>query len=446
MEMKKLMNFFYLMLIVVFLILSASCRKTESDPTPSIDPFANGTNVRNMIVVVSDMHMGADESYTECKDNRAPLAKLLGQMRVSPNVKELVIAGDLIDEWFVPADVDTYGGKGQTDFVQRLAATNKIVFDVLNQIIKEGTIKVTYVPGNHDLAITAENVSLILPGINQARDAQQGLGTYTPADFPILAIEHGHRYNFFCAPDPISNKDIAPGSIMPPGYFFTRIATLASVQKVSTPGDTLPIITLKNGPVNESQGLIFQYWQTWAGLVKMFPISNKFNDPVIITNINGFTRNYSVDDIVPYQLIKDGFIDVNLSKGIYDTANWSQREDINEVAVKFPVSQAIAEANSNAATDNQANVQYFMNPNSNKRIVVFGHTHQPEIIASSNTNGEYCIYANSGTWIDNNPHLTTMNFVVITPQTSDPSSQTFVKLYNFMDEVVSLMAVDELRY
>lgn len=443
--MKKLVRIIYPLLITILLILTASCRKTESDPTPPIDPFANGTNVRNMIVVVSDMHMGADETYTECKDNRAPLAKLLGQIRVSPNVKELVIAGDLIDEWFVPANIDTYEGKGQADFVERLAATNKVVFDALNQIIQEGKIKVTYVPGNHDLAITAENVSLILPGINQARDNQQGLGTYTPTDLSILAIEHGHRYNFFCAPDPISNKDIAPGSIMPPGYFFTRIASLASVQKVSTPGDVLPTLTLTD-PVNESQSLLFQYWQTWAGLVEMFPISNKFNEPLIITNINGFTQTYSVDDIVPYQLITDGFIDVNVSKGIYDTANWSQREDINEVSVKFPVAQAITEANSNTATDDQAKIQYFMNPDSDKRIVVFGHTHQPEIKASNNSKGEYCIYANSGTWIDTNPHQTTMNFVVITPQTSDPSTQTFVKLYNFMDEVVSLMAVDELRY
>ena len=109
--------------------------------------------------------------------------------------------------------------------------------------------------------------------------------------------------------------------------------------------------------------------------------------------------------------------------------------------------QAMADADNNAKTDDQAKVQYFMNPNSDKRIVVFGHTHQPEIIASNNNKGEYCIYANSGTWIDNNPHQTTMNFVVITPEnTTDPISQTYVKLYNFMNDIVSLMAVDELRY
>jgi UDP-2,3-diacylglucosamine pyrophosphatase LpxH len=445
--MKKLMRIFCSAL-VVFLIAFVSCQKSDlnSDSVPAIEPFSNGSNVRNMIVVMSDMHMGADNVYTECKENRAPLAKLLGQIRISNNVKELVIAGDLIDEWFVPANIDTYAGNGQSDFVQRLATTNKVVFDALNKIIQEGTIKVTYVPGNHDLAITAENVSLILPGINQARDEQQGLGTYTPSDFPILAIEHGHRYNFACAPDPISNQAIAPGCIMPPGYFFTRIAALAAIQKVQIHGDTLPGPALNNTG-DESQYLAYLYWKSWIGLVEMFPISNRFNVPIIITNINGFTQTYSVDDIVPYQLTAGGYIDMTLFKGIYDTANWHRREDINKVAVKFSIMQAMADADNNAKTDDQAKVQYFLNKDSKKRIVVFGHTHQPEIIASNNLKGEYCIYANSGTWIDNNPHQTTMNFVVITPENkADPLSQTYVKLYNFMGDIVSLMAVDELRY
>ena len=75
-----------------------------------------------------------------------------------------------------------------------------------------------------------------------------------------------------------------------------------------------------------------------------------------------------------------------------------------------------------------------MNPNSDKRIVVFGHTHQSKISAAQNYANEKCIYANSGTWIDNNPNMTTMktmHFVVITPQSVNASSQTLVKLYNF---------------
>ena len=72
-----------------------------------------------------------------------------------------------------------------------------------------------------------------------------------------------------------------------------------------------------------------------------------------------------------------------------------------------------------------------MNPASEKRIVVFGHTHEPKMVASENLHNKRCIYANSGTWIDHNPDKTTMNFIVITPQSVDISSQTLVKLYNF---------------
>ena len=87
-----------------------------------------------------------------------------------------------------------------------------------------------------------------------------------------------------------------------------------------------------------------------------------------------------------------------------------------------------------------------MNPASDKRIVVFGHTHESKIVAAESHDHKKCIYANSGTWIDRNPKLTTMNFVVITPQGEEASSQTVVKLYNFENEIVTMMAEESLRY
>jgi UDP-2,3-diacylglucosamine pyrophosphatase LpxH len=165
---------------------------------------------------------------------------------------------------------------------------------------------------------------------------------------------------------------------------------------------------------------------------------------IIVTNVDGFTKTYAVNDILPYQLTAGGKIDVNLYKGIQDT--WDQRQTLNHVAVNTPVDQAIAKASSVEETDNQAVLQYFMNPNSDKRIVVFGHTHVAKIISSNNYNGQKSIYVNSGTWIDRNPKLTTTNFIVITPQNTDASSQTYVKLYNFEGEVATKMAEDSLRY
>ena len=441
--MKKPIRFFNTLCIILVLGLITSCKDTDKDDN-TIDPFNNGSNQRNMIVVISDLHLGPDLAYTECKNNLKALEKLLYKIKNSANVKELVIAGDMLDEWFVPANIDTYNGQSQANYVQRIATTNKGVIDAFNAIIQEGKILVTYVPGNHDLTITAENISLILPGINQARDTSLGLGTYVPNDLPILAIEHGHRYNFFCAPDPISNQTIAQGSIIPPGYFFTRIAALHVAQECTIAGDTIPELSL-NATGGESQTLLYAYWKLWQWAINALPIENKFDEELIVTNINGFSGNFSVNDLVPFQLINGGEIDVNLFKGVQDS--WSQRQALNNVPVNIPTLQAIKNSASSTESDNQAKTQYFLNPNSNKRIVIFGHSHDAKIIASTNTNGQKTIYANSGTWVDhNNVAPTTTNFVVITPQTSDASSKTYVKLYNYMNETVTKMSEDSMRY
>ncbi len=442
--MKIVTRLFSVLLLMSFLNVFTSCKKSSDSPIVSgINPFSNGGSERNMIVVISDMHMGADMAYTECKNNLGPLVKLLQQIRTAPNVKELVIAGDLIDEWFVPANINTYLGKDQGDFVLRLAAANSGVFAALNQIIQEKKILVTYVPGNHDLGITAASVELILPGVNQARDAR-GLGTYIPASLPILAIEHGHRFNFACAPDPISNKDSVPGSILPFGYFYTRIAVLHFMQNCTVAGDTLAVIT-PNVSGNGSQQLAYFYWKICKTVLFNTPITNKFSEKIILTNSNGFTKTYSINDILPFQLTPGGFIDMNLYRGVQD--NWEERQTINNVAVHIPVASALANQRNVDSIDIQANTQYFTNPNSNKRIVVFGHTHVARIMPFTN-NGIKSIYANSGTWIDEKSGAggTTMNFVVITPQGSNVSSQTYVKIYNFEGEVVNKMAEDSLRY
>ncbi len=439
------MKILYILLIIVLLCLVAFFIRSKliTKKTTLTNPFTNDSNKRDLVVVISDLHLGADLAYAEMNDNRKPLVKLLEKARVSPNVKELVIAGDLVDEWFVPATIDTYQGKDQASFVKRIAATNKEVFDAFNQIIQEGNIKVTYVPGNHDLTVTAQQIESILPGISQARDDVQGLGTYSPAELPQLAIEHGHRYNFFCAPDPISNQSVAPGTIMPPGYFFTRIAALHVQQQCKTPSDVIPTVT-PNSSSDESQGLLYGYWKDWQFTLNSFPVTNKFDEKIITTNVDGFTSKYAINDLLPFQLTPGGAIDVNLYKGIQDT--WKERQKINHVAIDIPTDRAIKYVADPKESDNQAAIQYFTNPDSDKRIVIFGHTHVAKIVASKNSAGKNTIYANSGTWIDHNGENKTMNFVVISPQSSNPSSQTSVKLYNFQEEIVTKMAEESLRF
>lgn len=438
--MKK--SIYSLILIAFFcatLLIIPACKKSQ---LITKDAFNNGSSERSMIVVISDLHLGANLDYAEINANLKPLENLLNQIRASANVKELVIAGDLLDEWFVPANVDTYNGKDQRDFVQRIALANKEVIDAFNSIIKEGKILVTYVPGNHDLTITAQNVELILPGINQARDNVLGLGTYTPANFPELAIEHGHRYNFFCAPDHFSNQDVAPGTILPPGYFFTRIAATYIVQKLPGGKGVVTPIT-PNASGDQSQANLFKYWKLWQWAATLFTIENKFDQDILITNVNGFTDTYSVNDLLPFQKTPGGVIDVNLYKGIQD--NWTERQALNLVSKPIATDRAIEFASSDPETDSQSNLQYFSNENSNKRIVVFGHSHVARIDAYENYQGKKSIYANSGTWIDHNPKGPTTTFLVITPKSKKESSETYIKLYNFENEVITQMAIDSLH-
>ena len=434
--------------IAAFLALQIACDDSSSgeNNNPGNNPLVNGTSERSLIVVISDVHLGADIAYAEINKNLENLKNFLEQVRTSPNVKELIIAGDLLDEWFVPAGVNTYQGKDQKDFVRRIAATNKIVIDKINQIITEKKILVTYVPGNHDLTITPENVSEIMPGINLAFDEGKiGIGTYSPEMLPVLAVEHGHRVNFFCAPDPISNQAIAPGSIMPPGYFYTRLATEYLTKGKVIPGDTIkPVTILPSADI--SQKLAYKYWKVWAGPVTKFTITNKFDEKIFVTNIDGFTEKYAVNDFLPFQETPGGTIDMKLFKNIQNT--WEERQTANNVAVHIDVERAIDSVDSSHETDYQATVQYFNNPNSNKRLVVFGHSHFARMVTTTNNKGEKCIYANSGTWIDNDHKLypTTSNFVVISPQNANSTSNTVVKLYNFQNGTFNFMQADSLRY
>lgn len=386
---------------------------------------------RELVVCISDIHLGIDDRYAEIRKNRENLKSFLEQIRYSPNVKELVIAGDLFDEWFIPAQLDTFNGKTQLDFIKLIAKNNKTIIDAFNNIITDKKIKVTYVPGNHDLLFTASDVQSVLPGISQARDVQ-GLGSYSPENFPKAVIEHGHRYNFFCAPDPISNAKIAPGSILPAGYFFTRIATASVIEGHPKAGGIISEVTPNT--LGANQELAYSYWQQWKGLMSGLPVKESFDEKFITTNIDGFKNNYSINEIMPYQTMKNGAINMNLFK--VSQESWEERQTLNKVSVKISAKSAITNAAFASDSDEMSNLQYFSNPKSDKRIVVFGHTHEARILSYNTVNNQKAIYANSGTWIDKNTYPT-MTFVVLIPQKTKDSMPSFVNLYQYSSEGVS---------
>jgi UDP-2,3-diacylglucosamine pyrophosphatase LpxH len=386
--------------------------------TFSLSGIAELNNTRSQTVVISDLHLGVDDAFAECKNNRKALVDFLNQINNSPNVKELVIAGDLFDEWFLP--MNYVMPKSQSTFFDLVAKNNQTVVDGFKAIIKDGNIKVTYVPGNHDLLITEADINRIFPGINQARDNVQGLGSYITGDNSEIVIEHGHKYNIFCAPDQISNRDITKNnsSILPPGYFFTRIATSSVIEGHPSSINTFPNITANTK--NESQYEYSLYSQVWKSILTGLPVNEKFADKVIKTNIDGYTQDYAINDLIPQQDPTTGILDVNL-----------YRQNLNGVKVKIPTSEAIIDASGAGYTDAQAKKQFF-DCDASKRIVVFGHTHVARILPFANLENKKTIYANSGTWIDNAQGYPTMTFVVITPPKSSSAIET-VNLYKYSE-------------
>lgn len=379
---------------------------------------------RTTTVIISDLHLGdqrsIDNKYGWFIRNRDKLVSFLGLVRQQPDLKELVIAGDLFDEWVAPMNYDAFNGSTQSGFVDMIAAANSPIIDAFNAIIQDGAIRVTYLPGNHDMLVKSADIQRVFPGINEARDAP-GLGIYTPDYLPELAIEHGHRYDFFNAPDSISNRDITKSaSILSPGFFVSKIAATSDLGKAPSYYRD----GLNAGPMPTSSYL--SYWAAWELIMLQKPVQVSRDAKVIKTGIDGYRDLYAINDLIPQGIP----LDVLLYKNIEDTW-WDQRQTSNKVPVKIPVDVALAAGAINPVLDLQSGVQYFMNSASNKRIVIFGHTHAANLLNIINYQLQWSVYANSGTWVDSNKLPCT--FVTVYPQKSTGATTDTVMVYQFVN-------------
>ena len=451
--MKKT-GFILLLFASAFTLLSCNSDDEVVFANP-FDTLSESNNDRNKIVVISDLHLGNDLSYSENVKHLKRLEQFLNEVRSSSTIKELAIAGDMFDEWYIPTRTDTYGSGSQADFIRKTVAANQAVFDVLNGIIKDGKIKLTYIPGNHDMGFSSENINIAMPGVNQARDAgdKSAVGTYYPDGYSQIAIEHSHRYDFFSAITPNANEADAPGAILPPGYFFARIAANSFTDPTTAELATkVPVVTLKDSD-NAEQYSKSIYYSLWKKVMEeVIYVKDNFDDPIIKTNVGHYTKTYSINDVLPHNSATDGSIQMNLYNDLFTQANWDAREKYNNVPIMTNINQAIVGSLKTEFIHNQADVQYFQNPNSNVRIVVFGHTHNPMIKSYTNLNGEVCVYANSGTWEDQKirdksvmieQDTLKMHFVMIAPVKSN-KKKLQVALYQYRYGKHSLVGTKEV--
>jgi UDP-2,3-diacylglucosamine pyrophosphatase LpxH len=445
-EKKKNFNFKYGYLAALgFAAVCMSCSSSSDSSDSSTNPFDtmsdSGNKDRDKIVVISDLHLGNDLSYSENVKHLPRLEQFLKEIRSSNTVSELVLGGDIFDEWYIPTRTNTYGGGAQADFIRKTVKANQAIFDALNSIIKDGKIKVTYVPGNHDMGITPENVDLAMPGVNQARDSKEkyGIGRYSPAKYSQIFIEHGHRYDFFSCLTPNANDDTAPGALLPPGYFFARIAANSFTNPTTIANATKMKSAVLGDATNDEQQNKFLYYKIWKQVMdSLIYVKDNFDDPIITTLIGNFTKTYTINDVLPRNGANNT-IEMNLYNNIFTQASWDAREVYNGAPVLSKIREAIYGSLETSFIDKQSYVQYFNNSDSPARIVIFGHTHIPMIKTYTNTSGKPCIYANSGTWEDQKTRdknavidqdALKMHFVVIAPEKTNAKKMQ-VSLWQF---------------
>ena len=373
------------------------------------------STTRNSIVCISDIHMGDQRSaalgYCWFTNNAAALESLLGFVQTSPQVKELVILGDLFDGWVIPYRLTPFDSSTGINNIRDYfisvanAPVNTGIVNKFRAIASGGLVRLVYIPGNHDMLLTQDILQEIIPGIIWQGDTT-GLGHYSPVG--EIVMEHGHRYDFFNCPQPLANQ----GHILPPGYFVSRLDAEGLMESGSH--------QLKD--TKSSQGNV-EFLTAWTGSLEYLKIKYALT-------VNADSANIRMDGIDHYPEL----LSFNGARDMY-AANieeaWPSTQIRNAVPVAMPVLTAIL----NGGLDLSFTAAYeFMQSQSPVKyaIVAFGHTHSPMLKvypAGKNYTG---IYANTGSWVNaevsSKPVRT---FLVIKPAAWTGSDLDVVSLFQY---------------
>ena len=359
--------------------VSSSADGTLSRHSATLLPSLTNA-AKSQIVVLSDIHIG-DNTNTVWYQKSIHEPYLLGILdwivANAANIRELVMAGDVVDFWTYP-----FGTRPPT--FATIAAQNPNIFGPrgLGRVLDALDGKVTYLPGNHDMAITAADVSSITsPGGHHVTLVD---GPYLPlgADDHRIVITHGHDYTIFNAPDPASKW-----SPLPLGHFVTRMIatqtgkslapgkTVADVGGQGNPNsiDLLPIVTpvvaaLVGGlPGSTVVEAIKLFYDLPTALLNQIQVFSQTSDTDPISLANGQSTTLAEVKTVYANLVK----------------RWSQEND-----PQFAAKSTLADASGRYMGWFAQRLAFQVGA----KLVVMGHTHTP----ISDLSGSMVHYVNSG--------------------------------------------------
>ena len=406
--------------------ISTGLRSTTGETLPApgvIDIRTSGPPVlagmepdtRNCMVCISDLHMGearaVDGHYCWFSENAAALENLLDSVLASSSVRQLVILGDLFDEWIVPYRMQPFDNAGgifsSEDYFRSVANSpvNAPIVDRLKAIAASGTIQLIYVPGNHDMLLTQPVLEEIIPGVIW-KGKTGGVGDFSPVD-EIIA-EHGHRFDLFNCPQPLVN----PGHILPPGYFISRLQAEGLWE---TGGG-------KAGNLKSSAGsLEFLIAWTSAYAYVVADYSMKVH-PDSVNILMGGIDAYST----PFSF--------NGARDMYAASIetvWNATQAQNGVPVPLPVIAGLLDGGIDLYP--AVSVEYLSAGTPRKfRMAVLGHTHRPELDVYPPGKDYSGIYANTGSWVNASLcKYPVRTYLVVWPGAWTGSDLDVVSLYQY---------------
>jgi len=351
------------------------------------------TNGWNKRIFISDIHMGDQRSmepfpphshpYGWLQENIPKLTQFLSDKLQAKDVGEVVILGDLFDQWVIPSDLDPIAGPDNICS----NPSNQGIIDNLKKLAESS--KLTYVPGNHDMSACRKDIPVMrdfikatFPGINFICEDDRPTGVYRSENLKLIA-EHGNMHCLFNAPDTWTSS----GSFLPLGYFISRLVAYKVAQTGQSENylDILCkfIAEFKTNPDFISD--LFFAVADDAGLNK--------SDKIDMVNISGFGPSITIDEVA-----------IKYSELIHD---WDETHDKID-------SKGAIEGDSLGLL--WAAYKLYLGPETGPaiNIAIFGHTHawkNEDPYSFSDEDGQEnepsfrshackAIYANSGTWID----------------------------------------------
>lgn len=195
-----------------------------------------GPQDKQQVVILSDIHIGTNlpTCWYQKSVHEKPLLGILDWIcQNKATIKEVVLAGDIVDTWTYPISV-------KPPTFADIVASNPAVLGPNGGIAKVLDAlggAVTYLPGNHDIQVTDKDVAQIVsPAGHKLR--------FSPVGLRIGEIEvlHGHQFTLFNAPD--LSTPLAP---LPVGHFVTRMIS-TYMQKNLAPGKTVADLPDQGNP------------------------------------------------------------------------------------------------------------------------------------------------------------------------------------------------------